>query len=136
MCNKTVIRPTLGSYILLLLIFSIPLLIVPIFMGWQLYVNSGFCYFHIPLSLVCIFWCFYLYRVLEIGEGYFKLYYFKFLKFDHEVLGFDKINGWSDGNPIRLFYDGGEFQIRWGMYSVKDCQKIKSRLNGFPAKKS
>jgi hypothetical protein len=72
---------------------------------------------------------FYLFRQVEIGESYFKLSHLTLLGLKSETVYFNKIKKWKNGNPIFLYTDSGEYQIRWGTFSIAGCALIKQKIH-------
>jgi hypothetical protein len=128
-----IIKPAVSAYVTLGIIFGIPTLI-PFFMGLEQYISSSFWVAHIPMIFILIFWTLFMYSQVEITEKCFKIGRFSLTGIKNNVVNFDEITSWKDTNPIFLYTKDKDYQLLWGLFSIKDCTLIRKKIESLNIK--
>jgi len=119
--TKEVLRPSYGAYLTLVVIFSAPLVIIPVVMGFELYVSSEYWIIHVPLFVVTIIWFIFLYQEVIITDEWIQCRVIRWSGIREKKVKYSQVLIWGNENPIKLKKrDGDIFEIRWTMYTQKD----------------
>lgn len=124
-----IIRPSIAGYIYIFILFSPFMIVIPLWMGVNGYVDSGYWKYHLAMVPVMLGWFVYLYQELIITEEGIERYIIRFIFKKKIYMAYKDMAAWEYSNPIRIYDRRNDvLLIPWTMLKKEDRKLLVDRL--------
>lgn len=124
-----VLKTSMMSYVVFLFICSPFLIVIPVFMGMEEYVSSGYWLAHLLLLIIIVALFVFVYQEIIITDKYIEQRKITFKGKVSKIMSFDEMKSWSPGQPYRLYgINKSEMVIPWFTFSRSDQKTLFESL--------